>query len=112
MDARGLGAFEGKKLDSIAKFKELSRDDYFSKNNTFSTCVKEEKGVYFSDLSFEAAHDLLSRFVKDSNSQKLYRTYNEGIDTARPLIIGKLGMRRRVLFFSLSEALNMYHATS
>jgi len=28
-------------------FQELSNDDYFSKNNEFSTRLKEEKNVFF-----------------------------------------------------------------
>ncbi|KAJ6792731.1 putative splicing regulatory glutamine/lysine-rich protein 1 [Iris pallida] len=57
---------------------ELSKDDYFSKNNEFSTWLKEEKGKYFSDLSSEAARDLFSRFIKEWNGQKLKAEYYEG----------------------------------
>lgn len=60
-------------------FKELSNDDYYSKNNEFSTWLKEERGIFFSDLSSEEARKLFSRFVKDWNNQKLQSRYYEGI---------------------------------
>ncbi|CAK9165659.1 unnamed protein product [Ilex paraguariensis] len=60
---------------------ELSEDDYFSKNNEFATWLKEEKNLFFSDLSSESARDLFSRFVKDWNNQKLESQYYEGIST-------------------------------
>ncbi|XP_057473444.1 LOW QUALITY PROTEIN: style cell-cycle inhibitor 1-A [Actinidia eriantha] len=63
------------------KFQELSSDDYFAKNNEFATWLKEEKNVFFSDLSSESARDLFSQFVKDWNSHKLESRYYEGIET-------------------------------
>ncbi|KAJ4965584.1 hypothetical protein NE237_017433 [Protea cynaroides] len=60
-------------------FQELSEDDYFSKNNEFATWLKEEKGLFFSDLSSDAARELFQRFVKDWNRQKLASQYYEGI---------------------------------
>ncbi|OMO63698.1 hypothetical protein COLO4_32235 [Corchorus olitorius] len=60
-------------------FQELSNDDYFSKNNEFATWLKEEKRVFFSDLSSETARELFSDFVKDWNNQKLGSQYYEGI---------------------------------
>ncbi|PSR95508.1 hypothetical protein CEY00_Acc26265 [Actinidia chinensis var. chinensis] len=63
------------------KFQELSSDDYFAKNNEFATWLKEEKNVFFSDLSSESARDMFSQFVKDWNSQKLESRYYEGIET-------------------------------
>lgn len=62
------------------KFQELSNDDYFSKNNEFATWLKEEKNVFFSDLSTGTAHDLFSQFVKAWNSQQLESRYYEGIE--------------------------------
>lgn len=62
--------------------KELSKDDYFAKNNEFSTWLKEEKGIYFSDLSSEDTRGLFSKFVKAWNNQKLDIRYYEGIATA------------------------------
>ncbi|XWS27552.1 hypothetical protein CRYUN_Cryun26dG0125800 [Craigia yunnanensis] len=52
-------------------FQELSSDDYFSKNNEFATWLKEEKHVFFSDLSSESARELFSDFIEDWNNQKL-----------------------------------------
>ncbi|KAM0948676.1 putative style cell-cycle inhibitor 1 [Dioscorea sansibarensis] len=60
-------------------FVELSKDDYFSKNNEFSTWLKEEKGLYFSDLSSGQARDQFSVFMKDWNNHKLDSRYYEGI---------------------------------
>lgn len=59
--------------------KEISKDDYFAKNNEFATWLKEEKGKYFSDLSSESAHDLFLKFVKQWNKGKLPSQYYEGI---------------------------------
>ncbi|BFG28718.1 hypothetical protein CerSpe_149920 [Prunus speciosa] len=64
---------------SKIEFQELSTDDYFSKNNEFSTWLKEEKDVFFSDLSSESARQLFSDFVKVWNKQKLESKYYEGI---------------------------------
>ncbi|MQM20435.1 hypothetical protein Taro_053457 [Colocasia esculenta] len=58
---------------------ELSKDDYFLKNNEFSTWLKEEKGMFFSELSSETARELFSKFVKDWNGGKLQPRYYEGI---------------------------------
>ncbi|CAA6668599.1 unnamed protein product [Spirodela intermedia] len=66
----------GRNLDS---FEEISNDDYFSKNNEFSTWLKEEKGTFFSELSSEAARELFLSFVKQWNRQKLNPRYYEGI---------------------------------
>ncbi|KAK6229045.1 hypothetical protein SCA6_017996 [Theobroma cacao] len=60
-------------------FQELSNDDYFSKNNEFATWLREEKHVFFSDLSSESARELFSDFVIDWNNQKLGSQYYEGI---------------------------------
>ena len=60
-------------------FQELSTDDYFLKNNEFSMWLKEEKDVFFSDLSSESARQLFADFVKVWNKQKLESKYYEGI---------------------------------
>ncbi|KAJ8761759.1 hypothetical protein K2173_004569 [Erythroxylum novogranatense] len=62
-------------------FKELTDDDYYSKNNEFATWLKEERKVFFSDLSSESARELFVEFVKDWNDQKLEDQYYEGIST-------------------------------
>ncbi|XP_065864958.1 putative pentatricopeptide repeat-containing protein At3g23330 [Euphorbia lathyris] len=61
------------------KIQELSSDDYFLKNNEFSTWLQEEREVFFSDLSSESARELFSDFVKDWNNQKLDSRFYEGI---------------------------------
>jgi len=63
------------------KFKQLSDDDYFSKNNEFATWLKEEKNKFFSDLSSESARDLFSEFVDVWNSKTLKSKYYKGIET-------------------------------
>ncbi|XVE98957.1 hypothetical protein REPUB_Repub03eG0154200 [Reevesia pubescens] len=60
-------------------FREISNDDYFSKNNEFATWLKEEKHVFFSELSSESAREFFSEFVKDWNNKKLRSQYYEGI---------------------------------
>ncbi|KAJ7948951.1 protein PXR1 isoform X2 [Quillaja saponaria] len=61
------------------EIQELSIDDYFLKNNEFATWLKEEKNVFFSELSSESARQLFSDFVSAWNSRKLEPQYYEGI---------------------------------
>ncbi|XP_019159997.1 PREDICTED: protein FAM133B isoform X2 [Ipomoea nil] len=70
-----------KHKDSSLKFEELTKDDYFSKNNEFAAWLKEKKNLFFMDLSSEAAHDLFLDFVKEWNKGKLASEYYEGIST-------------------------------
>nr|XP_010941654.2 style cell-cycle inhibitor 1-A isoform X3 [Elaeis guineensis] len=78
---------EGKEVKGEAQTQQegcgfkLTKDDYYSKNNEFSTWLKEERGIYFSELSSEAARDLFSSFVKDWNNRKLHSRYYEGISS-------------------------------
>eukprot|EP00268_Persea_americana_P030043 TRINITY_DN2908_c0_g1_i1.p1 TRINITY_DN2908_c0_g1~~TRINITY_DN2908_c0_g1_i1.p1 ORF type:complete len:167 (+),score=43.32 TRINITY_DN2908_c0_g1_i1:197-697(+) len=67
---------------SVVDVEELSSGDYYSKNNEFATWLKEEKGLFFSDLSSEDSHKLFISFVKDWNSKKLQSRYYEGITSA------------------------------
>ncbi|GMN56493.1 hypothetical protein TIFTF001_025618 [Ficus carica] len=60
-------------------FQELSNDDYFLKNNEFATWLKEEKRVFFSDLSSESAREMFTDFVEAWNDQTLESKYYEGI---------------------------------
>lgn len=60
-------------------FRELSNDDYFSKNNEFAAWLKDEKKVYFSDLSSESAREMFTDFIKAWNNQTLESRYYEGI---------------------------------
>ncbi|KAI3414908.1 uncharacterized protein J3R85_015710 [Psidium guajava] len=62
---------------------ELSSDDYFLKNNEFATWLKEERNVFFSDLSAEPARELFSEFIKEWNQGKLESRYYEGIASGR-----------------------------
>ncbi|XP_019443723.1 PREDICTED: protein PXR1 [Lupinus angustifolius] len=63
-------------------FQELSKDDYYAKNNEFATWLKEEKSVFFSDLLSESAREMFSDFVKAWNRGKLQSHYYEGIASA------------------------------
>ncbi|PIN12145.1 hypothetical protein CDL12_15248 [Handroanthus impetiginosus] len=74
---------KGHKHDKHSKLKvqELSNDDYFSKNNEFAMWLKEEKNIFFSDLSSDSARSLFSEFVSEWNNQELDSRYYEGIAT-------------------------------
>ena len=61
------------------EFQELTKDDYFSKNNEFATWLIEEKKVFFSDLSSDSAREYFLDFIKAWNKQKLDSRYYEGI---------------------------------
>ncbi|EPS60402.1 hypothetical protein M569_14403, partial [Genlisea aurea] len=63
------------------KFEEISNDDYFSKNNEFSTWLKRERKLYFSDLSSDSARALFSEFVSEWNKRELDDRYYDGITT-------------------------------
>lgn len=63
------------------KFEELSKDDYFSKSNEFATWLKEERGIYFSDLTSEKAREIFISFVKEWNKGNLQPHYYKGIST-------------------------------
>ncbi|KAK1397786.1 style cell-cycle inhibitor 1-A [Heracleum sosnowskyi] len=69
--------------DRHVKFdiEEITGDDYFLKNNEFSTWLKEEKSVFFSDLSADSARKMFSKFVEKWNKGKLASQYYEGIST-------------------------------
>ncbi|KAK9741290.1 hypothetical protein RND81_03G095300 [Saponaria officinalis] len=66
---------------SDLKVTELSNDDYYSKNNEFSTWLKEEKKKFFSDLSTDSARELFTEFVEEWNTRKLKSKFYKGIQT-------------------------------
>jgi len=66
----------------VAEIKALSEEDYFSKNIEFSTWLKEERGMFFSNLSSEKTHKLFLEFVNAWNSRQLQSEYYEGISSA------------------------------
>ncbi|XP_014493058.1 nucleolar protein 58 [Vigna radiata var. radiata] len=68
-----------RKGDAHTEFLQLSKDDYFAKNNEFAAWLKEEKNVFFSDLLSESARELFTDFVKAWNKGKLDSHYYEGI---------------------------------
>ncbi|XP_022864739.1 protein PXR1 [Olea europaea var. sylvestris] len=67
---------------SKLKFQELSNEDYFSKNNEFATWLKEERRIFFSDLSSDSARDLFKEFVVEWNKKELEPRYYDGIAAA------------------------------
>lgn len=66
----------------VAEIKALSEEDYFSKNNEFSTWLKEERGMFFSNLSSEKTRKLFLEFINAWNSRQLRSEYYEGISSA------------------------------
>ncbi|KAK6149532.1 hypothetical protein DH2020_017057 [Rehmannia glutinosa] len=74
---------KGRKNDKPSKLniQELSNDDYFSKNNEFAKWLKEEREIFFSDLSSDSARELFTEFVAEWNNQELEPQYYEGIAT-------------------------------
>ncbi|KAK3428418.1 hypothetical protein EUGRSUZ_F04454 [Eucalyptus grandis] len=73
------GKQKRKERRSKHDIQELSSDDYFLKNNEFATWLKEERDIFFSDLSAESARELFSKFMKEWNRGKLESRYYEGI---------------------------------
>eukprot|EP00252_Welwitschia_mirabilis_P019561 TRINITY_DN4555_c0_g1_i7.p1 TRINITY_DN4555_c0_g1~~TRINITY_DN4555_c0_g1_i7.p1 ORF type:complete len:169 (-),score=34.58 TRINITY_DN4555_c0_g1_i7:688-1194(-) len=70
--------------DQSKKHKEvkvLSEEDYYSKNNEFSTWLKEDRGLFFSRLSSEEARQLFQAFVKAWNKGELPSVYYQGINS-------------------------------
>lgn len=59
----------------------LSKDDYFSRNNEFALWLKEERNIFFSDLSSDSARSLFSEFVAEWNDKRLDIKYYEGISS-------------------------------
>ncbi|XP_051125643.1 style cell-cycle inhibitor 1-B [Andrographis paniculata] len=78
---------------SHSKHEELSTDDYFSKNNEFALWLREEKGIFFSDLSADSSRGLFSEFVAEWNDNKLEPRYYEGI-TAGPRTSHKWNIKK------------------
>ncbi|CAM6126591.1 unnamed protein product [Calypogeia fissa] len=74
-NAREIEA-SGRKVDKI------SADDYFLKSSEFATWLKEERGVYFSDLSSKETHEFFEAFVDKWNAARLPPKYYDGIQQA------------------------------
>ncbi|KAL2632643.1 hypothetical protein R1flu_004122 [Riccia fluitans] len=66
----------------IPKFDRISEDHYFVKSNEFATWLREDQGIYFSDLSSEDTHKRFLKFVDVWNAGKLNHKYYEGIKRA------------------------------
>ncbi|KAH7283953.1 hypothetical protein KP509_34G032300 [Ceratopteris richardii] len=61
--------------------KILTDDDYYEKNKEFSTWLRDEHGLYFSNLSAVDARRLFKDFVHDWNSGKLSQRIYNGIQS-------------------------------
>ncbi|KAJ7541778.1 hypothetical protein O6H91_10G076000 [Diphasiastrum complanatum] len=72
------GEFNGAKKP-ISHVENISDVDYYLKNNEFSMWLKEDRGVYFSDLSSDDTHRLFNEFVEVWNACRLSNKYYEGI---------------------------------
>jgi len=49
----------------------INDEDYFNKSTEFQVWLREDKGIYFNDLSGEEAREKFSKFVKYWNKGKL-----------------------------------------
>ncbi|KZV14379.1 pentatricopeptide repeat-containing protein [Dorcoceras hygrometricum] len=84
---------KSRKKHSKLKIQQLSNEDYFSKNNEFAMWLKNEKNIYFSDLSSDSARSLFSEFVAEWNNQVLEPQYYEGV-VAGPRTSHKWNIKR------------------
>eukprot|EP00250_Pteridium_aquilinum_P033108 c5207_g1_i1 orf=158-1114(+) len=62
--------------------KVLTEEDYYEKNKEFSAWLKEERALYFSNLSADETRRLFSDFVQAWNSGKLSEKLYGGIHSA------------------------------
>lgn len=61
---------------------KISADDYFLKSSEFAMWLKEDRGVYFTDLSSKETHELFEPFVEKWNAGRLHPKYYDGIQQA------------------------------
>lgn len=61
---------------------KISTDDYFLKSSEFATWLKEDRGVFFSDLSSKETHEIFEVFVEKWNAGRLHPKYYDGIQQA------------------------------
>ena len=55
----------------LSQVNSISEDDYFAKNAEFTTWLKEQRQLFFNDLSAEETRRLFAEFVEAWNARRL-----------------------------------------
>jgi hypothetical protein len=63
----------------ILQFDAITADDYFIRNQEFTTWLKDSERISFNNLSTEESHELFDKFVETWNNGKLPRRYYAGL---------------------------------
>ena len=63
----------------LAQINTISEDDYFSRNKEFTTWLKEQRALFFNDLTAEDTRRLFLEFVEAWNGRKLSAKYYTGL---------------------------------
>jgi hypothetical protein len=69
-------------IDAIAlilQFEAITADDYFIRNQEFTTWLRDSERISFNDLSTEESHELFDKFVETWNNGKLPGRYYAGL---------------------------------
>ena len=69
-------------VDKDTKIEPITDADYFLKNPELCVWLKENKNIYFNDLSSEESREYFKQFVEEWNSKKLPKKFYDGIDAA------------------------------
>mmetsp|Transcript_7340 Transcript_7340/g.17642 ORF Transcript_7340/g.17642 Transcript_7340/m.17642 type:complete len:310 (+) Transcript_7340:105-1034(+) len=65
-------------VDDSVEIKEISNDDYFSRNPEFCKWLKERKGLLFNEMTSPETHALFPEFVAEWNGRKLSKEFYDG----------------------------------
>ena len=57
----------------------ITDEDYFAKNAEFTTWLKEQRRLFFNDLSADETRKLFSEFVAAWNGRRLPAKYYAGV---------------------------------
>ena len=63
----------------IVQISSLTSSDYFEKNPEFTAWLRDQRNVFFSDLSGTSAREYFEEFVELWNGRKLQTKYYSGI---------------------------------
>ncbi|KAJ3290861.1 hypothetical protein HK104_006488 [Borealophlyctis nickersoniae] len=80
----------------------ISEEDYYNKATQFQTWLREEKKLYFFDLSGKEAREYFAKFVKRWNKAKLDSKYYKGMISTEVAAASKSAHKWN--FKNLSEA--------
>ncbi|XP_071954854.1 uncharacterized protein [Antedon mediterranea] len=69
------------KKEKLKKSNKISKDDYYLKSTEFRIWLKEEKRIYFDELSSSKSRYYFKKFVKMWNKGRLRKKFYDGIDT-------------------------------